>query len=708
MAVLNKIRQRSVFLIAIIALALFSFILMDLFKNTDAFAAKSHNIVATINGKDISREDFLRKVEAMQRQLGPSATSTQAMNRVWDQEVREAVMQTQYDELGFSVEKDQMRDILKNALSNNPDFQNEAGLFDENKMNEYIANLKETSAISYQQWIDYENRLAVNGLQQDYYNMVKAGMTGTLAEGELEHKLEGDKVDIRYVQVPYATIADTTVEVSKAEITNYINAHAKQFEVEESRDIQFVEFKETPSVEDENAIKDELAAMLKDRVEFNETTKTNDTISAFGKVTDNAEFINTNSDIKFNDAFVFKSDLPTAVADDIYNLNEGEVFGPYKDAGYFKITKMIAVKQLPDSVKARHILIPFAGANGAGPDVIQTEAEAQKTADSVLAVVKADSSKFEGLVKELSSDQGSVENGGRYDWFTYNTMVPEFRDFCFEGKTGDMGVVKTVFGFHIIEIEGQKDTQKAVKVGTIAREIEASEATIDKVFRDASKFEVAIADKNFEEVAKEGNYTVRPVKGIEVLQENIPGLNSQRQIVRWAFNEETTVGDNKRFNIPGGYVIAQLTAKNEAGLMSVEEASAAAIPAIRKEKKADIIKNRISATTLDALASAEGQNVRSASAINMKNPTISGAGKEPLVVGTAFGLKEGQTSGLIAGEKGVYMVETIKITPAVKLENYQSFANQVGQRKMNSVNTKLYNALKDAAEIDDNRAKTVQ
>ena len=155
MAVLNKIRQRSLFLILIIALALFSFVLADLFKNSDALTAKSQNIVATINGKDITREGFVQKVEAAQRQAGPNATNTQVMNRVWEQEVRQAVMETQFEELGISVEKDQMRDLLKTALATSPEFLNEDGLFDENKMNEYMANLKETSAAGYDSLINY-------------------------------------------------------------------------------------------------------------------------------------------------------------------------------------------------------------------------------------------------------------------------------------------------------------------------------------------------------------------------------------------------------------------------------------------------------------------------------------------------------------------------------------------------------------------------
>ncbi len=706
MAVLNKIRQRSLFLIIVIALALFSFVLADLFKNGNALTAKSQNIVATINGKDITREDFLQKVEAAQRQAGPNATSTQVMNRVWDQEVRQAVMETQFEELGITVEKDQMRDLLKTALAKNPQFLNEAGLFDENKLNEYIANLKETSPVRYEGWINYEKSIASNGLQQNYFNMVKAGLTGTLAEGELEHNLEGNKVDIKFVQVAYSSIADSLVEVSKSDIENYISKNKKKYEVDASRDIKFVEFKEEPSIEDENAIKSDLEGLLKDKVEYNKVSKANENIVGFLNTTNNEDFINTNSDIKFDKRFVFKSSLPTAVADSIYNLNEGEVYGPYKDKGYFKISKLIAVKKIPDSAKVRHILIPYLGSQGAGPEVVQTEVEAKATADSLLNILKSNRSKFPEFVKEFSSDKGSIEKEGRYDWHPYNTMVPEFNDFEFEGKVGDLGVVKTIYGFHIMEIEGQKNETKAVQVGTIAREIEPSEATIDKVFRDASNFEIKVADKDFEEVAKENNFTVKPVNGIKVLDENIPGVGSQRPIVRWAFEEDAKVGDVKRFNVSSGYIIAQLVAKHKEGLMSVDDATASVLPIIRKEKKAEMIRERVSATTLEDLAAAENTTVRSASALNMKTPTISGAGREPLVVGAAFGLNEGETSELIDGANGVYMVQVTKVTPAVKLDNYQAAANRVEQQKINVVASKLYNALKEASVIEDNRAKT--
>src|SRR5690606_34612184 len=233
-----------------------------------------------------------------------------------------------------------------------------------------------------------------------------------------------------------------------------------------------------------------------------------------------------------------------------------------------------------------------------------------------------------------------------------------------------------------------------------------SDATVDNVFRNASNFEIAVASKDFDAVATQNNYIVRPVNGIQELDDNIPGIGSQRPVVRWAFTKEAKIGDVKRFSVPNGYAIVQLVAKRDAGLMLADDASATVSPIIRKEKKADIIKNRVKATTVDAVATAENTTVKAASDINMKNPTISGAGREPLVVGAAFGLEEGQTSKLIAGDFGVYMVQVTKAEPAAKLDNYQAPANRVEQQRASIVSSKLYEALKSAADIEDNRAKT--
>ncbi len=715
MAILNKIRQRSLFLILIIGLALFSFVLSGVFKKGNSLFGGPQDIVATVNGKDIKREEFMGRVEVMQRQLGPNASATQAMNNVYDQVVRQMVMEGQFEDLGLSVEKDEMRDLLKTSFSSFPEFNNEAGIFDEAKLNEFIANLKAISpqrspigngAISYGEWVNNEQSIATNALQQTYFNMIKGGINVTLVEGEADYEMENRLVDLKYALVPYTSIADSLVEVTKSDITKYVNEHKKKYEVEASRDINFVQFNEEASPEDEAEIESGLTSLLDDSVVYNPETKTNDTVLGFRHTIDPENFVNGNSDIKYNDSFVFKSSLPAMVADSIFNLKVGEIYGPYKDGEFFKLSKVVAETQLPDSVKVRHILIPYLGTASADPTVTKTEAQAKQLADSIMAVVKANRSKFPELVTEFSSDQGSVNNGGEYDFHPYNTMVKPFNDFEFEHDKGDIDVVKTVFGYHIIEILDQKNKSRAIKVATIARKIEPSEKTVNDLFNRTQKFEIAIQDKDFQEVATENNYEVKPVNSIKELQEAIPGLGSQRSIVRWAFDEATKVGDYRRFSIPtGGYAVVQLVETHKKGLMDVQNASVSAIPEIRKEKKAKLIREKIKATTVDEVAKNQNVSVSTAAAVNMKTPTLSGAGQEPKVVGMAFGLKEGETSKLIDGNKGVFLIEVTKITEAPKLDNYQANTNRLSTQRVSQAQTKVYNALKNAADIEDNRAK---
>ena len=712
MAILNKIRQQSFVLILVIAMALFAFILSGLFDGSASYASKSENVIASINGKDIDRDDFMAKVENAQRQFAGSLTNTQAMNRVWDQEVNDAVMNAQYDALGLTVERDQMRDLLRLGLASFEEFKNEDGIYDENKLNEFIANLRAISPqtamlggspINYEAWTNYENNMAVTGKQQTYFNMVKAGLAGTLAEGELDYKLDNDKVDFRYIRIPFTTIADSTITVTKSDISSYINKNKSQYEVDESRDIRFVEFKEEASLEDETAIQNDLKGLLEDKEEYVEASKSTETVIGFKNTTDDDGFLAANSAVKLFDDYMFKANLPIEHADSIWNLNKGELYGPYKNNNMFMISKVIDVKQIADSVKVRHILIPFAGAVQAAPDVVKTDAEAKVTADSILNVVKSNRSKFQDLLT-LSSDLVSNQNDGEIEFAYTAGMAPEFKAFAFDNKVRDLDVVRTDFGYHIIEILSQGDKQKAIKVGNLARAIEASDATVDRVFNETSKFEIAVADKDFAEVSNESGYTVKPVSAVKELDEAIPGLGSQRSIVRWAYEDGVKVGDIKRFNIPGGYAVLQLTAINEEGLMSTEKASITALPAIRKEKKAELIKARISGATLEDIAASESQTVQTALAVTMKTPTVSGAGNEPKVVGTAFGLGEGTVSKPIQGNTGVFVIQATKITLGAGLPNYQAAANRIGTAKATTVNTALLEALKKAAKIEDNRA----
>ena len=711
MAVLNKIRQRSIFLIIIIAMALFAFVVGDIFNNLGS-SSESESVIAIINGEEIERSYFMNQVENIQRRSSGQLTNTQAMNRVWDNEVRSKVFKYQYDLLGISVERDYMRNLLEKNLTSYDEFMNEAGLFDEYKLNEFISNLKAISPetttlggtpVNYKAWTDFEQNVAINGIQQTYFNMVRAGITGTLTEGEMEYQLENDKVNLKYIQIPYSSISDSTINVKPSEIKSYMKRFPSKFKVDASRDLVFIEFKEEASLNDEDSIKEYLESLIDDREEFNVAAESNENITGFKNTTDNKSFVNSYSDDKFYDNYLFRSSFSSKNVENITSLSVNGIYGPYKDGTSYKLTKMLSIKSIPDSVKVRHILIPFTGSLRADESVTSSLEEAKFTADSIYSVLKKSPSKFKSLLS-FSSDKGSYENDGIFEFAYNDPFAPEFKSFSFENPKGTIGVVLTDFGYHVIEVLNQGNKQKAFKVATITKSIEPSEETRNEVFKNKSNFEIALATRDFQSLADEKKYSVRNVNSVKELDENIPGLGSQRSIVRWAFDDDTDEGDFKSFTTKNGFVVVKLVNSSSAGFMSVESGSATAIPEIRKEKKAEIIKNRINSKDIDYIADNENQAIKSAVALNMKNPTLSGAGLEPLVIGTAFGLDEGNISEPISGNKGVYIVQVTKITPATELNSYQATANRVGKAKENAVNSQLLNALKDAAEIEDNRA----
>lgn len=696
MAILNSIRKRGIFLILIIALALFAFILSDILTKGSG-PGKDQDTVAIVNGTEISRQDFMQQVEATQRNLGPNATTAQAVNMVWERELRSTLLAEQYEELGLTVEKEQLNSAMRQSLANNPQFQNELGEYDEALVQSYVSSIKGNPQL-YGQWQDYIKNIKEAALQNMYINLVRGGLASTLAEGKQQYHFENDKINIQYVQVPYTKIADEDVSVSEEEIKQYISEHKSEYEVDKQIDIQYVFIAEEPSSEDIQAANDNVAALINNRVELN------DTIVGFKNTTDDEGFVNLNSDQSYTDRWYFEKDLPQPIADTIPSMSKGDIYGPYQVGNSLNLSKVIAVEQLPDSVKSRHILIRYQGLQTASQDVTRSKEAAKKLADSLSTVINRDKSKFEALAAQFSEDNSNKDDGGDLGYVGPGRMVPAFNDFIFDNNEGTVGVVETNFGFHVAQVLEQKNRQRAVKIATVIKQIEPSESTINNVFSKATTFEVAAKKGDFEKVAEEQNITARPVNKIGELDANIPGVGSNRSIITWGFEEETSVGDVKRFNTPGGYVIAQLTRKSPKGLMSVSEASSKVTPILRKKKKAEKIRQSISGSTLQDVASSQSVTLQTATAVTMANPIIPGAGSEPKVVGAAFGEKAGETTGLIDGEKGVYKVRVLAVNKAPELDNYASYVNQLNAAN-NAVNSKVYQALKKKADIEDNRAK---
>lgn len=708
MAVLSKIRERSLFLILIIAMALFAFVLSGLFDSS--MFNKNVTSIGEVNGEPISREEFGQEVELYRSRTGGRATNSQNVNNAWNSLVREKIYQTQLEKSGIVVGEKDVWDAIVAQISaqNNPQFMNEVGMFDEEKLKEYIATLKDNSeedeagAAAWISWVNYENTIKDNLEQNTYNQLIRSGLGSTLKEGERKYYFDNINVDVDYVFVRFNSVPDSLISIPQDEIRNYVKSHPKEFTVPESRDIQYVQFKVEPTEEDEAEIQSELNSMIEDREEYSNAAKSNITLVGFRNATDIAQFNADNeSDTPFDGSYYNRAQLPKILADSLFDKSVGEFYGPYKDGGFYKLSKITDVKQIPDSVKASHILIPYVGSGSADASVTQTEEEAKKVADSLLAVVKKDKSKFAELAEQLSADQVSGQKGGDLGWFVYRTMIPEFRDYSFENQVGDMGVVKSQFGFHVIHIEDQKNRQKTIQVGTFSRAIDASEKTENDVFEKAETFASDLTDgKEINELAKESGLMVRPVLNLEVFDDNISQLGSQRQIVRWAFEENTSVGDIKRFDTDNGYVVVVLNRKNKAGL-SDRGQNVRAI--LMNQKKAELIKERSTGVTLEEIAGQNDTEKKVARAVSNSSPVFAGSGRFVDIAGVVTSLEENVLTRDIVGQSGVmYAIVTKKTMPA-ELNNYSGNKKEI-ERSMVSRSLQIYESIKDNSEIVDNRS----
>lgn len=706
MAILSKIRDRSLALIAVIGLALFAFVL-DPSTLGDFFDSTKVNEVGEVDGEAISRQEFAEAVESYKTRSRNTATEMQAANLVWDNILREKIYTQQLEKAGITIgEADVFNKVISlPSVTRIPQFLNEAGLFDPNKFKQFLKDAQESDDPSlWNNWRAYMDQIGADLKRDTYTNLVNAGIGASLKEGESKYSEDNSLLSADFVYIPYTSIADSLVSVTQKDIENYMKRNSEAYKVEASRDISFVKFEIKATEGDKEDIKKEVADLLEDRKDFNDLGLKN--------TTDYKAFFNDNkSDIQYTEDYLIERQLPKAASAEILKGKVNETFGPYEDNGFFKISKIVDVIQRPDSVKSSHILIPFRGSLAANAETTKTEEQARVSADSIFKLVRNNKKKFAEIAGEINKD-GSKDKGGDIGWVPYQfgfspRFDSDFAKFIFDNKEGKVGVVKSKFGFHIIRIDEQTAKQTAVQLATFGREIVPSQETEDNVFQEAETFALSIMDGNknkFYSAAKEKNYTIQPAIGLKVLDERVPGLPGlQRGIISWSFSKDTKKGNFKRFDIDNGYVVATLINKTEKGIAPASKEASRVRPILIKEKKAKLIEEKMKGAKLNDIATANKQSVRKMNNVALKSPSIVGVGFEPKVVGAMFYAKENQLYNKIVGDRGVYAFVLTKKEKPAALPNYESYRQRLSEERKNKT-VKIFEALKKVSNIEDNRA----
>ncbi|MFM1931153.1 MAG: hypothetical protein RL226_456 [Bacteroidota bacterium] len=692
MAVLGKIR--SIQWLLFVALILLGIGMLGFLIPYDAvlalFNQGGNRAVGEIGGATISAADYQMALEN-RRSLFNYANNQSLENEVWNDLIEQYLMEDDYSDLGLDMKQEEFDEIRFGAVLS-PYIQRT--FYGQGVTPAQKEEWKNTFAALYTnepaKYNGYAQVIKQKRLREKYDMLVNKGIYGNSLEAKYEYVSGVEQADIKYVFKKYVDIPDSTITLSDSDVRSYYNRHKndKQYAQLNSRDVEYIKFSIEPSQADIQAINDELA-------KFSAEWKTIANDSAF--------VASKSASGTYTTEKVREAETNTDMQKQFFTDSVGSIVGPYDENGFSKLVKLVSRESVADStVKCRHILLSFKE-KGNADEIARLTARA----DSLKARIKA-GEKFEDLVTKFSEDPGSKGNGGVYDFFPRGRMVKPFEDFCFDNPIGAIGAVETTYGIHLVEVMDQRWKITEATIAVIDRPIKASSKTLESAYNQASEFSINYSDyESFKTAADTMGYALVEAKGIRPGAANLAGgLTNPFQVVDWAFRAEK--GEiSTPLTVDGGYVVAALTKISLPGVPPFENVEEQMREAAMKEAKAKkYVQLMGEGADLQAVATAVGETVKTATNINLKNATItgSGAGQEPKVAGLAFAIETGHMSTPIEGTSGVWVIAREgEVRKADAKDNYFEEQDQVTSRARGGAASRLFTAVKEGAELEDNR-----
>lgn len=704
MAALQTIRDRGGLLVSIvIGLALIAFIVGDALSSGSSMFNSERNQAGEIAGESISIIDYQNKVNQQEEMLkvmnGLPALNeeqqTMLRNNIWQQMVMEKLMGNEYEELGLNVSGDELYDVMLGdnmspairQLFADPT----TGNVDKAQAQMIVKQILESPDMNQKAyWLNMEREILDSRLLSKYNTLLTKALYVTDEQAKASAEAGLSKADISYIVKNYSTIDDSSIVISNNEIKEYYNNNPARFQQEESRRIVYVNFDIEPSGED-----------------FTETEKAvADLVNEFAESNEPMEFVNLSSDKKADPTYYKKNEISNDSLADFLFKNKTGVFGPYLENNAYKITRVGSTRMLPDSVRARHILIAPQNNN---------YMQAKAIADSLANLLKKGAD-FEKLAKENSTDQNSAVNGGDLGWFNQQMMVQPFSDTVFFAKKNDIKVVLTQFGAHVVQVTDMAKPVEKIQLATVEKEVTPSTKTTNKIYNDARNFASGIASlEDFDKKVEETGLTKR-IATVGKNDRSVAGMDNAREMIRQIYMQEEpgvvlTTDESIIFTNGNKYTIAVLTQINEEGLAPLTNVASNIKRILIQKKKAEQLKKELSemqsgSESLLSIAQKAGLEVKEATEINFNSFQIPGAGIEPRVIAAASVLEQGKISSPIEGNQGVFVImvnnrSQEEVTP----EAIQQAKIGMQQSNMYRANYQAIEAIVKKGEVKDQRYK---
>lgn len=690
MAVIGKIREKSGLVLIVVGIAMLAF-LLPADGLTGLFGGQD-NSVGEIGGVEITGQEFDQKLEQailvwenQNRTSAPPEIREQFKEQVWNDIIREVVLESQFKELGISVSPEELADMVQGT---NPHPQvKEAftdpntGVFNPGQVLQFLKSLETMPAENRNQWFLFEEGIEKERIATKYNNLLIKGMYPTMSMQKRAYTEQSEQRDLKFVAKRYISVNDSTISITDEEKRAYYEEHKSEFKQDASRDIEYVKFEVTPSEAD----------ILEAKKWMEQTAE------EFKTTEDDSSFVVYNSEQPLDEAYLGLESMPEALDSSAFNAEVGTVFPVYEEQGSFVLAKLSEVKMIPDSVKARHILLKTS--NQPSDTLLEAKLDSIKT----LIENGAD---FAQLAKDFSEDVGSAIEGGNLGWFTEGRMVPTFNDACFNGEVGEHVIVPSNYGFHLIHIQEQAQKSRKVQLAKIIRQITPSNETFDEMFAKASTFySTNGTSEAFTKATESGEYVKQLASDVKVGDKAFAGMPNVRDVIRWAFkSEKGSVCEPKQFD--NTFVVAHLAEVREEGIATMDQVEIQIELGAKKKKKAAMfIEEMNGVSSLDELAQKVGGTVETADNVNFAAYAIPGMGQELRVNGMVSTLQQGQMSVPIEGQTGVFVVQVDQVkTTTTETVDYSPIKAQLEQSYQATAG-RVIEVLKEKFGVVDKRYK---
>jgi peptidyl-prolyl cis-trans isomerase D len=655
MAAIGYIRKHSAIAVILVGISLVAFLvgpnLIDWAKNVLGYSSGpgTKREVGIINGQSVSLPEFegLTLKYAEQKKINEQKgdlTSEEIFTlkeQTWNQRLNEIIMQEEYNSLGLMISADEMIDLLRGSDPHpliRQYFINENGQYDPNLVVRYMQNLDQMTPRDRLQWENFKEFVYNDRLNSKYQTLISKGYYFPETLARMEYKNSSDIVGIRYVAPKFLEISDSLVaeESTDDQYKEYYEENKHKYQQNSSRDIEYVVFNILPSDEDLQAIEEETQEIFHD----------------WTYASNPGEYVNNIPGNIYDSSWVGHEELSVFIDSVMFNEDIGIYVEPYKEGQAWYMARLMGRQIRPDSANAEHVLISYQEAFRANPDLARTKDEATLLADSIYNVIRRDPSKLQQIAVMMSDDGSVANNMGNIGWLKDGTMVPAFNEAIIMGNKGDVSLVETPFGYHIIHVVDQSEPRQKVRVAQIEVPIEYSSETYDQYYSVASrfagenntkeKFDQAVIDQGLDK--REGTY-------IREMQQDLPTFKNTRQIIRWIYWDDREVGDvSHLFDIGGKFIVATYTGSREKGEVPYSLMKERLVNNLKNERKTEYVLEKIDelgTNDIYAIARAFNVTVDTNSSLTFYARNLPGYGMEHNVIGKIFAYGQGENTSYI-------------------------------------------------------------